>query len=60
MPTFGGSKMISVITPAHNEELFIKKCICSVKVAARKIAEPVELTACMHPSKHATSYYNPK
>ena len=34
--------MISVITPAHNEELFIKKCICSVKVAARKIAEPVE------------------
>jgi len=34
--------MISVITPAHNEELFIKKCLCSVKAAAGEVSEPVE------------------
>ena len=34
--------MISVITPAHNEELFIKKCLCSVKAAAKEVTEEVE------------------
>ena len=34
--------MISVITPAHNEELFIKKCLCSVKSAAKEVSEEVE------------------
>jgi glycosyltransferase involved in cell wall biosynthesis len=34
--------MISVITPAHNEELFIKKCLCSVKAAAKEVSEAVE------------------
>lgn len=34
--------MISVITPAHNEELFIKKCLCSVKAAAKEVSEEVE------------------
>ncbi len=34
--------MISVITPAHNEERFITKCLESVRRAARQVAEPVE------------------
>jgi len=34
--------MISVITPAHNEELFIKKCLCSVKTAAKEVSAEVE------------------
>ena len=34
--------MISVITPAHNEELFIKKCLFSVKAAAKVVSEEVE------------------
>lgn len=34
--------MISVITPAHNEELFIKRCLQSVKEAAKKVPEKVE------------------
>jgi len=34
--------MISVITPAHNEELFIKKCLCSVNAAAKEVSEAVE------------------
>ncbi|KAF0159221.1 MAG: glycosyl transferase group 2 family protein [Syntrophaceae bacterium] len=40
--SFGEDKMISVITPAHNEELFIKKCLCSVKAAAKEVSEEVE------------------
>ncbi len=39
---FGGDIMISVITPAHNEEQFIKDCLCSVKVAAKAVSEEVE------------------
>jgi glycosyltransferase involved in cell wall biosynthesis len=35
-------KMISIITPAHNEELLIEKCICSVKASAHRVLEPVE------------------
>jgi len=42
MPTSDKHKMISVITPAHNEELFIKKCLCSVKKAANEVSEEVE------------------
>ena len=34
--------MISVITPAHNEERFIRQCLDSVQVAARAVAEAVE------------------
>jgi glycosyltransferase involved in cell wall biosynthesis len=34
--------MISVITPAHNEELFIEKCICSVTAAAKEVSVAVE------------------
>jgi len=34
--------MISVITPAHNEENFIKECIYSVRNAAKKVSEIVE------------------
>ena len=34
--------MISVITPAHNEELFIKKCLHSVIAAAKEVSEAVE------------------
>ncbi|MHC4458978.1 MAG: glycosyltransferase family 2 protein [Planctomycetota bacterium] len=34
--------MISVITPAHNEELLIEKCLCSVKAAANKVLETIE------------------
>lgn len=33
---------ISVITPAHNEEHFITKCLESVRTAAAEIDEPVE------------------
>jgi len=34
--------MISVITPAHNEERLIETCLCSVKAAAKEISEEVE------------------
>jgi glycosyltransferase involved in cell wall biosynthesis len=34
--------MISVITPAYNEELFIEKCLCSVKSASKEVTEAVE------------------
>ena len=34
--------MISVVTPAHNEELFIGKCLCSVGAAAKEISVEVE------------------
>ena len=40
--TFGHDKMISVITPAHNEELLIEKCLCSVKSASKEVTEAVE------------------
>ncbi len=34
--------MISIITPAHNEERFIEKCLCSVKAATKEVSEAVE------------------
>ncbi len=34
--------MISVITPAHNEELLIEKCLRSVKAAAKEVSLEVE------------------
>lgn len=34
--------MISVITPAHNEERFIGKCLCAVQAAAKEVSEEVE------------------
>jgi glycosyltransferase involved in cell wall biosynthesis len=34
--------MISVITPAHNEELFIEKCLNSVKASAQEASHAVE------------------
>jgi len=34
--------MISVITPAHNEEQFIEKSLCSVRAAAKEVTEVVE------------------
>jgi glycosyltransferase involved in cell wall biosynthesis len=34
--------MISVITPANNEERFIRQCLDSVQAAARAVAEAVE------------------
>lgn len=34
--------MISVITPAHNEELLIKNCLRSVNVAAKVVPQEVE------------------
>jgi glycosyltransferase involved in cell wall biosynthesis len=34
--------MISVITPAHNEELFIEKCLNSVKASAEEAGQAVE------------------
>jgi len=34
--------MISVVTPAHNEELFIEKCLCSVIAAAKEVSVAVE------------------
>jgi glycosyltransferase involved in cell wall biosynthesis len=34
--------MISIITPAHNEERFIEKCLCSVKTAAKELTEIIE------------------
>ena len=38
----GKTKMISVITPANNEELFIEKCLCSVTAAAKEASVAVE------------------
>ena len=34
--------MISIITPAHNEEEFIEKSLCSVKTAAKAVDEDIE------------------
>ena len=34
--------MISIITPAYNEERFIEKCLYSVKAAAKEVDEVVE------------------
>ena len=34
--------MISIITPAHNEEKFIEKSLCSVTAAAKEITEAIE------------------
>lgn len=42
MPMVCEDRMISVITPAHNEELFIRKCLCSVKAAAKKASAEIE------------------
>jgi glycosyltransferase involved in cell wall biosynthesis len=38
----GEDRMISVITPAHNEEQFIKGCISSVRAAAKEVHDKVE------------------
>src|SRR5437870_9684210 len=35
--------MISFIVPAHNEELWIGKCLGSIRTAMEKLAEPYEL-----------------
>jgi glycosyltransferase involved in cell wall biosynthesis len=35
--------MISFIVPAHNEELWIGKCVGSIRAAMEKIAEPYEV-----------------
>jgi glycosyltransferase involved in cell wall biosynthesis len=34
--------MISIITPAHNEEQFIEKSLCSVKTATKEVDEDIE------------------
>jgi len=34
--------MISVITPAHNEELYVNKCLTSVHAASKEVSEAVE------------------
>lgn len=34
--------MISIITPAHNEEQFIEKNLCSVKTATKEVDEDIE------------------
>jgi len=33
--------MISLITPAHNEEKYIEACLFSVKAAAERVSEEV-------------------
>jgi glycosyltransferase involved in cell wall biosynthesis len=40
--------MLSVVIPAHNEEAFIGACIASVKKAAEKVAQPVEIIVCIN------------
>jgi len=35
--------MVSVIIPAHNEENYVKRCICSIKNSARHIDGAVEI-----------------
>ena len=35
--------MISFIVPAHNEELWIGKCLASIRAAMEKLAEPYEV-----------------
>jgi len=35
-------RMISVITPAHNEEAYINKCLTSVHAASKEVSEAVE------------------
>ncbi|MDY6792277.1 MAG: glycosyltransferase [Thermodesulfobacteriota bacterium] len=40
--------MISVITPAYNEERLIESCLCSVKAAAKQVSEVVEHVVVMN------------
>jgi hypothetical protein len=35
--------MISFIVPAHNEELWIRKCLGSIRATMEKLAEPYEV-----------------
>lgn len=37
--------MISFIVPAHNEELWIGKCLASIRATMEKLAEPYEIIA---------------
>ncbi|MEW6159878.1 MAG: glycosyltransferase [Verrucomicrobiota bacterium] len=46
--------MISFIVPAHNEELWIAKCLGSIQAAMEKIAEPYEIMVVDDASTDAT------
>ncbi len=46
--------MLSFIIPAHNEELWIGKCIDSVRAAMEKVAEPYEVIVVDDASTDAT------
>ena len=35
--------MLSFIVPAHNEELWIGKCLSSIRTTMEKLAEPYEV-----------------
>lgn len=39
---------ISIIIPAHNEEAYIGACLDSIKLAAKKLACPVEVIVCLN------------
>src|SRR5882672_7396973 len=46
--------MISFIVPAHNEELWIGKCLASIRTTMQKIAEPYEVIVVDDASTDAT------
>jgi glycosyltransferase involved in cell wall biosynthesis len=46
--------MLSFIIPAHNEELWIAKCLGSIRMAMEKIAEPYEVIVVDDASTDAT------
>jgi len=47
--------MISFIVPAHNEELWIGKCLGSIRTAMEKLAEPYEVIVVDDASTDATA-----
>src|SRR5436190_1863800 len=47
--------MISFIVPAHNEELWIGKCLLSIRSATRAVVEPYEVIVVDDASTDGTS-----
>lgn len=48
------AKKISVIVPAHNEEKFIAGCLAAIEVAAKNVAQDVELVVVLNRCSDST------
>lgn len=50
----GGFVKLSVIVPAHNEEMYIRRCLASVRLASRRCAGEVEVVVALNRCTDAT------